>query len=42
MVYALAHQLGKCIPEIMAMTIQEFTGWVAYFKVTEKRRSMKG
>ena len=29
--YALAHQLGKPIKEIKAMTTEDFTMWRAYF-----------
>lgn len=31
--YALASRLHKTIYELEAMTMQEFYGWIAYFKL---------
>jgi len=31
--YALAEILHKTLDEIEAMTVEEFNGWIAYFKV---------
>lgn len=38
LVYSLADRLGKRIPEILEMTLEEFAGWLAYFKVREKMK----
>jgi len=37
MVYALADRLNKTIPEILQMSVGEFAGWLAYFKVLGER-----
>jgi hypothetical protein len=36
-VYSLADRLHKTLTEIEAMTFEEYLGWVAYFRITEKK-----
>lgn len=38
MLYTLAERLGRRIPELMDMTVTEFAGWVAYYRVVDKLR----
>ena len=38
MLYSLADRLGKRIPEMLEMTVHEFAGWIAYYKVLAKKR----
>jgi hypothetical protein len=43
MVYALAERLGIRVPEVLCMTVDEFAGWAAYYKVlAEKRQKREG
>jgi len=34
--YELANRLHKTVAEIDAITVEEFNGWIAYFKLKEK------
>lgn len=34
--YQLADRLHKTVAEIEAMTVDEWSGWLAYFKLKEK------
>lgn len=36
-IYALADRLHKTVAEIEQMTIDEFSGWVAYCKIRAER-----
>jgi hypothetical protein len=38
MLYVLAEKLGRRIPEMMEMTVEEFAGWIAYFRTCENIR----
>jgi len=34
--YELASRLNKTVAEIDAITVEEFNGWIAYFKLKDK------
>lgn len=37
MLYALAAQMGRRIPEMLEMTVVEFMGWIAFYKVKAEK-----
>lgn len=39
--YTLAHDLGKTITEIHAMSCEEFSGWLAWYQERHERTKRK-